>query len=264
MPSAAQDISAKNFEEPLMKVLGRMTKFDSGRMVNHEDVYTPVCKMMGIDRSQYGNMDDGIPRVEKWIQWAFQNLRTKQWGAKHGRGKWGLTPEGVDMARDMLRNVANEADVLADIIAAMPLEGVAADVGAGGDYHPDPYIRHLALSTHPCMGFFSSQSPVCPKCSARTLCVNQMYARMAALATDLDNEDQVSKVVPATGPKPGSSSGKFKIPEGAWSKPQICQGQVVCTHCRGIINKGDPAVWVRNLGPDKKGSAMLHQTCIEE
>ncbi len=76
MAKAAQALSAKDFCEPLIKVMGLKCKYDSGRVVSHENVYDPICKLMHITRDQYGETA-GVLWVEKWIQWAFQTLRGK-------------------------------------------------------------------------------------------------------------------------------------------------------------------------------------------
>jgi len=278
MAKAAQALSAKDFRDPLLKVLATHTKFDSGRTAKAEDLYGPVCKMMGVNHEDYGYSGE-VLWVQKWIQWAFQALREEGLGVKHGRGTWGLTPDGVDKARSMMatatQNSTDEADVdaLATIIAAMPEVVTVTD---DGTYHPDPYIRTVALSDHKCMGFFTDQSPVCVTCPARVLCHRHMLTKLSAMATELDEADIFAAKVAAKQAQaaavpdagiysnvidPAAEPDRYHPPADALIIEQTCSGTVVCDHCGGMINDGEASVWVRKVGPMKNKSLMLHREC---
>jgi hypothetical protein len=258
----------------LIKVLGSKSKYDSGRVVDHEDVYDPICKMMGITRDQYG-VSGGVPWVDKWIQWAFQKLRDDHLGTKHGRGKWGLTSEGVDKARAMMAGTTaiqeNDLEMLANLIAATLPDDTPTKIDSGM-YHSDPYIRSLGLKDHPCLGFFSSQSPVCPICPARQWCQSQLMVRLTAMSAELDKSDQVNLGKGKSDPLFGELSDDdeqadvpnvYHLPVGAVVIEQRCAGESACDHCGGMINDGDPSIWIRKLGPDKKGSKMMHPECVK-
>lgn len=270
MAKAAQALSAKDFRDPLMKVLAMHTKFDSGRTAKADDLYGPVCQMMGINHEDYGDAG-GVLWVRKWIQWAFQALRDEGLGVKHARGTWGLTPDGVDKARSMMARATQnlmddaEVDALVTLIAAMPMTATVPD---DGTYHPDPYICTVALTDHKCMGFFTDRSPVCVTCPARVLCARHMLTKLSALADELNEADIfASKPAQAT-PDPaanvighGLKPDCYHPPAGALILDQTCSGTVVCDQCGGMINDGEASVWVRKVGPKKNGSLMLHREC---
>jgi hypothetical protein len=266
MAKAAQAMSAKDFRDPLLKVMGSRTKFDSGRTVNHEDVYDPICVMMGITRNQFGETN-GVPWVDKWTQWAFQALRDDDLGVKHGRGKWGLTPAGVDKARALMTSSIateitpeDEAEMLAGI---MPIPQMETDDGM---YHPDPYIRSLGLEGHPCMGYFSNQASLCLSCPARMACQNHLITRMSGLVDTLALEDLATgkprlPVVDQDAKDPEPE--KYHPPAGAKINEISNSDNAVCDHCGGDLPKGSPAYWILKLGPDKKGSKLMHLECVE-
>ena len=283
MAKASQGLSAKDFKDPLLRVLGHKTKFDSGRTVDHEEVYDPICTLMGITRDQFGMDTTDTEWVVKWTQWAFQALRDEGLGDKRGRGKWGLTVQGVDKAR-MMNNTNNTNNTAAtnptvDMDVDAVAKAILADVVPANDdgmYHPDPYIRELALEDHPCIGFFSNQSPLCPTCPARTVCQTRLLDRLAVVAAGLAREDhaalqvhkdltqqsQVDDLINAVLPL----DKKFKLPKGASATMQTCQADATCGHCRGTIKVGDNAVWVRNITDTSTGnkkSMMIHDGCYE-
>ena len=284
MAKALQGLSAKDFRIPLLRCLGTKISFDSGVTVDHEEIYAPVFLMMNITRDQFG-MSDKTPWTVKWTQWAFQALCDEGLGERHGRGKWGLTVNGVTEARTMIQNnvlptnAQDDAAALADAILAdfsdlTPVVMIAPKVDFDdGMYHPDPYIRELALEDHTCLGFFSTQSPLCPTCPARTICQTRMLDRMAVVATGLDRDDTQASIADAIEPNDQEDDTvgsiqppmptKFKKPKGATYILQTCQSQTVCGHCRGTILVGDNAVWLRNVSSTVK-SMMLHEGCFDE
>ena len=75
MPAKKHDISAANFRDPLIKVLGQLTGFKAGVVVFHEKTYDPVFQMLGVTREQYG-MDgaSNVPLTERWVQWCVTKL----------------------------------------------------------------------------------------------------------------------------------------------------------------------------------------------
>lgn len=267
MAKAAQSLSAKDFRNPLLKVLATHTKFDSGRTVKAESLYDPICKMMGINQEDHGDTG-GVLWVQKWIQWAFRSLREEGLGVKHGRGTWGLTPNGVDKARAMMTSTNNtskdlEIDDLVAIIAATPIDETLTN--KDGTYHPDPYICDVALGGHKCMGFFSSQSPMCTTCPARVLCHQSMMAMMATMAVNLNDADisvaAIAEMAPPKGVDDPTPSDRYVVPKDAVVIEQTCSGTVVCDHCGGMIHDGELSMWVRKVGPNKNKSLMLHREC---
>lgn len=268
MAKAAQDISAKDFRDPLMKVLATQTRFDSGRTVKVEDVYAPTCKMMSVNPDDYGYSGD-VLWVHKWIQWAFQALRDDGLGVKHGRGTWGLTPNGVDKARSMMMSATTntldqDVEALAELIAASSMESEIVD---DGTYHPDPHLCSIGLKDHNCMGFFTDMSPLCVTCPARVLCQRQKMKKMASLADEMNALDNLAAKIDAKQVNPIANlaavdpDARYQIPSDAVINDQTCASPVTCDHCGGMIKDGEAAIWVRKVGPQKKNSLMLHREC---
>ena len=277
MAKAAEDISARNFHEPLLKVLGSKTKYDSGRIVEHSEVYDPICEMMGLERFQYGAHKDGVSKIDKWIQWAFQKLCDTGLGEAKGRGKWALTPDGVDKVRAMMNVlIPNDqtAEDLANLIVGMD---APVPVVSDGMYHDDPYIRELALATHGCFGAYSNNSALCLGCPARRVCEVKLVEQLAALAEELDESDRVqaarrtAKGVQAElgmdeeaqveMPKYKPPHKDFVVIEQTMQKA----GGVGCAHCKGNIDEGAASLWIRwpnKVDPLKKDSVFVHPTCF--
>lgn len=275
MAKAAQALSAKDFRESLLKVLATHTKFDSGRTAKAEDLYGPICKMMGVNHEDYGYTGE-VLWVQKWIQWAFQALRNEGLGVKHGRGTWGLTPDGVDKARSMMTTATTDTTEIDEDLEAM-IASVPSIVANDGTYHLDAYIRNVGLSDHKCMGFFTDQSPVCVTCPARVVCQRHMLTKLATIAIELDEADIFAAKVaakqaqasadPADQVDPSTIDqeefARYRPPVDALVIEQTCSGTVVCDHCGGMINDGEASVWVRKVGPNKNKSLMLHRECVE-
>jgi len=272
MSKAAQTLSAKDFRDPLLKVLATHTKFDSGRTVKAENIYDHVCKLMGVNPEDFGSTG-GILWTQKWIQWAFQSLKDEGLGVKHSRGTWGLTPNGVDKARSMM--ISNQPDAtstpcdevlnmddLVTIIAAIPVE---ANPIKDGTYHSDPYICEVALSNHKCMGFFTNQSPICVTCPARVLCQYSAQERWISLAADLDAADTAAlKLTPPhdSGDKASGNLDIYQIPANATIIDQTNAVTTMCNHCTGMISSGDPSVWVRfQNNQNERKSLVFHPKC---
>jgi len=173
------NLTAKDFRTPLLKVLGILSNFKESVEVPLDSTYDPIFTMMGIARTEH---------LEKRIQWAFNEMKGS--GLAVGRrAKWALTQQGVDAAQGLVAastpiTVPMPADPTSDDSTGNPV----ASVG----YHPDPYIRHLALNDHPCLGFFTSQSPICSTCLARLECMNAMAAKLAGLALEIVQEEAIA------------------------------------------------------------------------
>jgi hypothetical protein len=99
--------SATDFTDPLVQTLGVLSNYTPFVEVYHKDTYGSIMEAMGIKSlDEFGWQDDKQtkPWVVKWIGWAFRNARVPSNGdpaltVSMGRGRWALTPEGVDHAR---------------------------------------------------------------------------------------------------------------------------------------------------------------------
>lgn len=210
------NFTARSFRDPLLMVLGELTQYKAGEDVPFEKTYDPIFKRLGItDRTICGATDIGIPWTERWIQFAFKDLCDKGLGARLGRGKWMLTPSGVQAsltlngATMIAAPVAPPAPVpVPDVTVApvnptpapVPVQAAPVPVTAEGlalvistanpdPYHEDEYIRGLAAKDHPCLGAYSDQAPTCRGCGIMNGCMNAVSVVLSRMALDLHAED---------------------------------------------------------------------------
>lgn len=283
MARSKQALSAKDFRIPLFRVLGDLTRMTPGMEVRHEDVYSPVFTIMGIGRDDYGfETTSKTPYTERWTQWAFREMRDKGEGEVRGRGNWSLTAKGVLEAKAVAEALINATplpvpdpeDVAASepdlvTLAETPIlsAGHSISVPKFSDdlYHPDPYIRQLALDNHICFGFFTQQSPICSSCPARNLCVRALATKFSTLAAQLNQEDEKGTVVPAAKVEAKAPVVKAgKIPSSAKVTFSLCQVPgVVCAGCQQNIAQQDPSAWVRHTDSGAPSSAMYHRACYD-
>lgn len=205
MPAKKHDISASNFRDPLLKVLGQLTGFKPGVVINHEKTYTPVFQMLGITRDQYG-MDgaSNVPLTERWVQWCVTKLINDNLVKREGKGQWSLTPTGVTEAQNLIAQgsvtmtTANDTTqpsipvaVAADLAQASLGQSILVGPNSSENlYHPDAYIRSLATADSPCLGAYTDRSPICSGCLVRGNCLNAMSALLSRLAAKLAVEDR--------------------------------------------------------------------------
>jgi len=296
-------MSAKQFREPLLKVLGNLSNHAANTPINFERTYKPIFKMMGItDPDEFGfEQSSGKPWPERWVQAAFTQLVKRGHAERTGRGKWALTPDGVTKAASLnvctdtepdLEDDVDVGDILADPNDGDP-EGVSLPVGPTkdqGSYHDDPYLRSLAADSTPCFGNYSDKSKTCETCTLKGACINALAGSLSSLAGSLREEDK--KAVAArkaaaqrasqTSVKPKSNDkddtkdvldaivndGGTISPAANLDPKQVRRVNAafpsVCRGCNGNVDKDMDAVWVRNKTAGGKGSAMFHVKCFED
>jgi len=211
-------LSATSFRDPLLRVLGDLTGFTPDVTVNSSETYGPIIALMGIPSiDAYGtNQASGTSMVVKWIQWANTDARKAGLTAAplKTRGKWMLTLAGSTEARKL----ANSADDKAPAVGAPPTNIVAmatattmsaatvptkvtptvnimpATVGTPSSYHPDAYIRELAIDATGCFSRHSSHgAATCATCPLASDCRNKQIGVFYQIAIDLHAEDQQGK-----------------------------------------------------------------------
>ena len=263
--------TAKDFKEPLLKVLATLSGNKANRPVDYAQTYEPVCKLMGITVDQYGKQDGtNTNMVERWTQWAFNEMVKDDLAVRVARGEWALTDKGVGEATKLIAESAATPVPAAAPDMPMKTLGVSLAVGPGNDvsdaYHPDPYIRSLATAETKCFGAFSDQSSICERCPLQGACLNAMAAELSALARMLALEDVkgTQKSTPATAPtQPPPPRPATQVDLGGanvGSQIITVQQQAKCGHCGNIIPKGSEAHWVRS-GAGKSG--LFHMTCYD-
>jgi len=213
-------LTAPNFHGPLLRVLGSLTGFQADVVVKATDTYQPILDMMGIVSLDAHGINDasGMPQTVKWIQWA--NKEARKSGLTSAppktRGKWTLTDAGVVEARRLAdeagdaipASVATPASNFVSIMAQAPAQApaqaliqapVQAQVQAQVGYHPDAYIRKLAMDASKCVSRFSNhKSSVCATCPLATECRNQQITTFSRLAIQLADDDRQASPTVAT------------------------------------------------------------------
>ena len=203
---AVQDLSAKHFKQPLLVVLGDLSKMTAGVPINFEDTYTPIFAKFQIDNlDEYPKHGGTVPMPKRWVQWAFDQLKDDGLADRPARGQWALTAAGVASLQGNgaitapgVPGVPTPAlvPVAANSNTLQPnAQSVAIGTGLAPDYHPDPYIRTLATSKErtPCFGNYSGQAPTCKNCSAQRICINETANTFTSLAFQLESADMAAE-----------------------------------------------------------------------
>lgn len=248
-------LTAQDFKNPLLTVLGELTQNKPDVPIDLKTTYQPVCKIMGITIDQFGNdSSSGQPKVEKWIQWAFKDHKNDGYTKTMGRGQWALTSAGVQiMNTAMIPAKANDVVVL------------DAAIKPEHTYHNDEYIRTLAAQETKCFGLYGQQSPICKDCPLNDACMNAMMVELVSLNKTLvlkDARDEANKHAnqnPISN-VPKTPSVSQSAPTGSADSVLIHQTSM-CSKCQKPIAKGTHAMWVAS---EKGGSAGLyHKECYE-
>ena len=204
-------LSAKDFMQPLLTVLGELTGMVPGTEVKHEVTYDKVFKILGItDVNAYGHNND-TPFPKRWTQFAYSALCDEGLCEKMGRGIWTITAKGVEYIRNGTpmsdQDVNTPADEMVDsslnpsgnVPLTIPVEAVSVDIGYNTDvdYHPDPHIQRLGrkstgVGNLPCFGYYSIAEAVCQACPLRKSCINKVSATLSELAQTMAKEDEAN------------------------------------------------------------------------
>jgi hypothetical protein len=255
---ATKGLSAQNFQEPLLLAL---LELGDGKlkMVDASDTYIPVMAKMGITMDEYGKQEEsGSPWVKLWIGWAFRQLKDENLTRSLKKGHWGLTDEGLKRARlisvqgkkmDTTNTPTNQ-----DTATSPEVFALSMTIGPGnkdpGEYHPDPYIRSLAIQGTACFGTYSTKAICCATCSLSGACANMLASELSRLAGVLDREDTApAEATPVPGP-PVEDSDTYES--------MIVHIESVCAKCGGVMVVGDRAYWSHKAG---KSGGMYHPAC---
>lgn len=274
-------LSAKNFRDEVLIVMGELSSL-SGKPVDHTDVYDPVARMKGISRDQFGlAKNTKILMVDRWIQWAFKSLTDQGFAHRIGekRGKWALTAEGIQKARSLICDQPSENSQTVSEEQDAETESVSLSIKTNQDedsYHPDPYIRGLALKESSCAAAYSDKSAICSNCGIRGACINAMAAELSSLAQQLQKEDDEREAeeraqnrIEESSKASTWSNGTEEITRGSASfkasKDEAhlinIPQQSICTACGKTILRDTEGWWVRSS--EKGQGGLFHKECLE-
>lgn len=274
-------VSASNFRDPLLKVMGELSGFQAGVDISFGDTLEPVLKETGFKEDQFGDDSLGRPKTHVWINQAFnKKLRPEGMGEKGSKkGQWTLTEEGVaaaallagkgQAAEDEDTPPASTGEETCVKTAPLPSTGGGVSFSLGvqkNTYNPDPYIRGLAINQTSCFGKFYERSDVCASCPLSGACKSATFKNLSQIAAnlrnpqntvsdnpDLDETDLDIEEILAAIESSESSDAENK-------RAQIIQkvpATTTCSKCGGNIEAGASAYWVR-------GSGMYHVECWGE
>ena len=282
MGRRSHKLSAKNFTEPLLMVLGQKTNFTPGTQVYFKDTYQEVIDAMNIDPDEYGvQSSTGKLWVHQWIGFAFKALKNdSRLCAQTMKGRWELTEAGCREARrlcgtEITEESLNTAPVAAPVEAAptnlVQIEGgrsFAAPKVPEGFYHHDSYIRSIAIKNTRCFGNFSQKSRVCNKCPLKEACLQYMAVEYAALAALMRREEKEEverrEAAEAAAQAAPEAPTKEETEEQALGSKPLGKGmeKIVaalesdCAHCGKTIPKGEKCMW-------SPGSGLYHVDCVQ-
>lgn len=272
-------LSAQDFRQPLLLALGEATGFRPNRPVECRGLYPHICKLKGVTLEQFGKPDKvNTYWVERWIQEAFKSLVSAGKTNRGGRGEWALTPDGATEAQALRGTLTTATAPDTDSVQDTTITVAPAETGKL-TYHPDPYIRALAIQETPCYGLFSSASDTCKSCTLQIHCLGAMSAELSRLRVELAEEDKVEELMRNTpkhnfpSPKPqakpadpaqvttvAQEPAQF-VPAGSARKIRA-QQQTFCKKCTGAIQKEEEVWWVRSDKSDhRRTPGMYHLKC---
>jgi len=281
-------LTAKDFRDPLLNVLGSLTGYQTGKSVMHNKVYEPLFKNMNVDIEDFDVTEQEVPWPERWTQFAFQALCKQELGAREGRGSWMLTPKGVKAALEIaapgtvqvITKTPPEGVVVAPVVSkevlVVPEEVVITEPVETSPYHPDPYIRERAVQKTACFGTYTDQSTTCEDCPVQEICCHAKAASLSRMAANLKALDRQPKKVATKKVDQNLSEvfsgdisrvdvkGNFAWLKQAEINVINARAPANCNACGNIISKGTQAVWARLSGATGgKGAAMFHPSCFD-
>lgn len=204
--------TAATFRDPLLKVLGEMTKLSVSTEVNADEALDAVYEETGIGEDDHGTVDADRPYVRVVAVRAFNRMLKRDGLAESPRrGIWRLTDKGVRAAS--LMTGPFDTEELEDDVIELPHKGEPAEVPAdtrtppaanhgGGlgvswslgeqanSYSPDPYIMGLAIKSTGCYGKLSQRSDLCRTCPISGACKTTVLGTVSTIAADLRRQDE--------------------------------------------------------------------------
>jgi hypothetical protein len=123
--------TAKSFREPLLRSLGNGTSLTADSPAAMNDVLSLVYVDSGVAENAHGKDKNGWFKTRLWVQQCYKTLVKQGLAIKAGRGKWGLSTEGVKVSALLLGvPVPIPAPVVAPVVAPAPAGDEDIDLDA--------------------------------------------------------------------------------------------------------------------------------------
>jgi hypothetical protein len=201
-------LSPSKLKPSLLIVLGGLvaTPADHTQL---DDMVTAFCDHHSIEEDAWGYMtSQKNPR--SWVRYnitkAFTKLREEGLGEAKGRGKYGLTAEGITKAKGNApaSKVEWQEDTVVEVRVTKPVanptnfeegDGVSWTIGdiPEDTYHNDESIKEIAISQTSCFGYWAERSPTCKACPLAGSCKRTAFLAFLEIAEGLDAEDAKRK-----------------------------------------------------------------------
>lgn len=258
-------LTAKDFQEPLLRAIWLLANGQPGVFVNAADTYSLVVSSMGLsDTNALGiEASSGQPLVIRQIQWACKNLRgTGHLSLEEGRrGRWALTAKSVDSCFPPKEETMETVG-----FSFSPEEGaMETQVRDRSPCFSDPHILKLVLGTAACLGHYTPhKGAVCVTCPVAQECQKALYSRMSAEALRLKLLDNpVTPAVSVASPKEGVPP-RVRAAVRASKKAESLKAfeDVECAACREFIRTNSMMKWFDD--PVSMEPMMLHVSCYED
>jgi hypothetical protein len=255
-------ISAKTFYTPVLLALFDLSKGKAGQIVSHSAVYAPAARKAGMSLDAHGDTSEGKPKVTRWIQEAVKGLRKKHLMDSPAKGQWALTLPGLQRALHLRSEAAPAPQP-----RVQPTTSNPAPALQGHTYHPDPYIRELAVKGTPCFGGFSDRSPVCQTCPLQGACLNAVSVELSFCAELMGR----GQGIPEKEPQPRQATPRAVFGEGSVDLTQA-RDMIVpvsgwsCKVCGKKLPEKSSAKWIQTSSSTKNtpaGRIFMHPACHE-
>jgi hypothetical protein len=253
-------LQPKDFVDPILQSLFDLSNRKSFISIDVKEVYSDVCRRMGIDIDAYGyapgtegaNGDSGTPIIQRRIQYGFRTLIENKWGESPKKGQWALTEEGVKKMKDLL----NEENS----ITLPAFEGVE-------DPNTDKGIMQAMSTQSKCIGYPSTQGVTCKGCSLVFRCQDKMYTELHRIAVQLSKDPEAFVKKPATGMSGqeyglatfGGEPDSFCILE----EKEVRDVAPCCAVCGEKLNAGEKVCYVLKKYAKTEKSGLFHIDCYE-
>jgi len=258
-------ISPIDLKPTLLAVLGTLIATPT-EAVEIDDIMPLVCAELGVEEDAWGVVESQKSKPN-WVRYntirAFRYLKEDGHGEPKGRGKYGLTLEGLEAAS--LLKAPKKADPETETKAPVETEeGVSWALGdiPEDTYHKDESVREVAISKTPCFGYWAERSPSCKSCPLAGSCKRTAFLAFVEIAEELDTligkeiepepeiEEKAEEVVEIK----KETTEPTKTPDPSTVVPAPCE--MACSVCGKTIPAGEKVVWEVD-----KGKMPLHLSC---
>ena len=231
--------------------------------VTIDALVTNVCTHLDIKEDAWGVVESQKAKPT-WARYniirSFRYLKEDGHGIPKGRGLYGLTLEGLEMAKAEEPLVVEESPKTDN-----PNTGVSYLFGdiPEDTYHSDESVREIAISKTDCFGYWAERSPTCKICPLAGSCKRDAFLAFVEIAEALDVLENTPEPVVEEEPKaeePKVEEPKVeKVSDGEPNPAHIIPApcEMVCDKCGKAIEAGEKAVWdVEN------GMMPIHLACF--